>query len=185
MQTGTCFQLYVQFYYLNNLREFKFGNDLAVDLRDSEKSIRYDCLKSLPDIENCCNHKSSMLFHFADPTHLAFDSMIYDGITKSLIMIQITKNENHELKLTELNWAIKRKDTKIQTKSKNVHQKYYDFFKTICDQNLVETYYFQWLTSKKFPKLIEKIEKTLKNKKKLKFKNSSYYNDFLDHYGSY
>ena len=180
MKTGTSFQLHVQFYYLNNLDEFKFDNTYIVNLRSSEKKNRIDCEKSLPDLKNCKKHQTSMVFHFTDQTHLAFDSMIYDGKTKSLIMIQITKNENHNLKFTQLNGVIKLKADKAQTQFKNVPKKYYDFFKTICDEDLVEHYYFQWLTSEKFPKLIEKIGKKLKTIKNLKFKNSSYYDPLLE-----
>lgn len=173
-KTGTSFQLKVQFYYLNNLDEFKIGDKFYADLRDSEKKFRYDCKKSLQDIESC--QDKLMVFHFADSTHLAFDSMIYDGITKSLIMIQITKNENHSLKFIELNGIIKLNREDQQTPYENVHTKYYDFFNTICDKNLVQNYFLQWLTPKKFPKLIEKIENKLKQIKNLKFQNSSYCN---------
>ena len=106
--------------------------------------------------------------------------MIYDGITKSLIMIQITQNENHDLNFTELNGMIKLKVEKEQTQYQNIHTKYYDFFKTICDRDLVENYYFQWLTPTKFPKLIENIGNKLKNIENLKFKNSSYYDHLLE-----
>jgi len=119
-----------------------------------------------------------MLVHFTDPTHLAFDSMIYDGKTKSLILIQITINE--KLKFMEINGLIKLKNEKIQKLYDKVNKKYYCFFREISDKDLVENYYFHWMTPEKLPKLNEMIENEIATLGNLKFRNKSYYDDLID-----
>ena len=145
----------------------KCGLELSVS--GFQKRICYDCEMCLPFIEECDKSQTNMLFHFADRTHFAFDSMLYAGGEKALVFFQITIDESHRISYREIKELIKgipvqpAVTVSEKDKKKNNPKKYQRFFNKV--KNFVGIYYFQWLTNKKYTKLIER-SKELKEEEK-------------------
>ena len=178
----------VQFYYLNNLDEFTISNGSYIIL--NQKLLRYDCIECIPDIAACHKNATSMIFHLTQSNHFAIDSMIYDGKTKALVLIQITLNPQHKIPFQQINNFItgeknKQKIGRIkkqneEKKEKDDKKKYYNFFKEMREKHLVDRYYFQWLTPDRIQTLIDRIEKKENKIKNLAFINIPYYDRLID-----
>ena len=114
------FQIAVQCDYLNKHRDLTFGGDKKI----SDYKIRYchDCEKILPDIESCHKNKTQKLFHFLQFNHYGFDSLLYDGNTKMMVLFQIAIDRLHDLPYENL-------ISFIEKKSENsFFKKYINFF---------------------------------------------------------
>lgn len=84
--------------------------------------------------------------------------MFYDAPTKTLVMIQITIDQNHQIHYDSIIGFIKGGGP-----SKNYYKKYKDFFYNLKTSHLVSKYVYQWMTNKVYEKLIEKSEKAKKD----------------------
>ena len=120
-------------------------------ISDFEKKYIYDCKMCLPYMQECIKQPMNMLFHFLQPNHFAFDSMLFDGKNKTLVFFQITINEDHEIHFNQIKDFINCQPEKIKHK-----EKYISFFSEVKKQNLVTSYFFQWLTNKKYDAIIKK-----------------------------
>lgn len=113
----------------------------------------YDCLKILPEIQNCYQKKTQMMFHFLQPNHYGFDSLLYDGDAKLMVFIQITIDKSHSLPYETLMEFIEKKST-----NKQHLKKYIDFFEKI-EKDLASTFIFQWMTNKVYEEIENRTEK--------------------------
>lgn len=156
------FQLHVQSYYMNRKQVLFFGDQFRVDI--SRKHYFYDCLSTLQELIFCKEWSSSILCHFLQPNHFAFDSMVYDGDTQTMILIQITLDKNHEIHYDKIVSFIKNQKIQLKFGEKTgFFKKYQLFFKQLNQLNLVKKYVFQWMTNKKFDELIKKSNKEKEN----------------------
>jgi len=150
------FQIAVQCDYLNKHRDLTFGGDKKI----SDYKIRYchDCEKILPDIESCHKNKTQKLFHFLQFNHYGFDSLLYDGNTKMMVLFQIAIDRLHDLPYENL-------ISFIEKKSENsFFKKYINFFGKL-DQEMVSIFVFQWMTNKVYESIRIRSEDKIKNLK--------------------
>jgi len=78
------------------------------------------------------------MFHFLQPNHFAFDSLLYDGNTGMMVLIQITIDQSHALHYEPLIGFIEQ-DLKWSLK---YYEKYFRFFGQL-NTDLVSTFVFQ------------------------------------------
>jgi hypothetical protein len=159
---GNNFQLAVQSHFLNN--KFSLTIDKNFIISDYEIKYCYDCASCIPDFARALEKSRSKIFHFLQTNHFAFDSMLYDPVTKTLILFQITINSNHDIHYDEIISFIKKEPIQIKleqlkTKMSQKYEKYFTFFREIIENKYVENFVFQWLT----PQIFDNIVKTAKN----------------------
>ena len=113
LEDGLNFQLLVQIIFLNSNKEIgtRFGDNILIS--GYETFFVWDCYSALPFIR--IPH-AKFLFHFYDPTHFAFDSMLYDGDQKILVLIQITINKDHDIHYQELMDLINKEENEDKKK---------------------------------------------------------------------
>ena len=99
-----------------------------------------------------------MIFHFSQTNHFWFDSLLYDGLSKTLVFIQITINKQHSNHYDDLYDSITKE--KVEESKNN---KYFHFIRNLIDKDLVRTWVFQWITDRKYEELKNDI---------MKFRNS-------------
>ena len=92
MESGLNFQITVQADFLNKKKEIYFRE---LKISERQKMYCYDCSTVLPYFEECMEKSKCIVIHFMQFNHWAIDSLIYDGNTKLLILIQITKERTH------------------------------------------------------------------------------------------
>ena len=97
-------------------------------ISDFEKKIIYDCTMCLPDMQECIKKPTNMLFHFLQPNHFAFDSMIFEGKTKTLVFFQITINEKHESHFSQIKDLINCEPIQLLLYEKKQHNEKYISF---------------------------------------------------------
>ena len=139
-----------------------------------EVGFYYDCNDCLRDIENCKNNEKCGAFHFLQKNHFAFDSILYNGIDNTLVLIQITINKYHTEKYEDI--------YRYTRKTKNMKQpenKYHQFFLDLTQKKLVTTYIFQWITNEKYDEIKKKADEFRKNKK-MEFTIEYYSQDFFE-----
>ena len=137
------FERVVQAYFLiPSLRLLQFGK---IYLKIDEVGYFYHCGKTLADIIECQKSKKCKVFHFLQKNHFAFDSLIYDGSSQALILIQIRINRNHECHYESIYHYINEKPNPTKK------DKYHSFFSEVS--GLVNVYIFQWMTSEKFSEI--------------------------------
>lgn len=125
----------------------------------AKKQYIYDCRDAFNLLLTC---KYSILCHFLQSNHFAFDSMLYDASTKTLVMIQITIDENHQIYYEDIVSFIKGETLK-KTKGGDYYKKYREFFKDLQNSSLVDKYVYQWMTDRVYQKLIDKSNKARKD----------------------
>lgn len=158
--SGELFQLHVQSYYMNSKQFLTFGVNFRVHI--TTKHYFYDCLSTLQELIFCKECRSSILCHFLQPNHFAFDSMVYDGNTQNLILIKITIDKNHKIHYDKIVSFIKNQKIQLKIGEKSGFFKKYElFFKLLIELKLVKTYTFQWMTNEKFEELINKSKKKI------------------------
>ena len=159
MTDSELFEILVQSYFLMPRgQKLKFGRCIV---EINELGYYYDCTQTLLHMVECQKAKKCRAFHFLQNKHFAFDSLIYDGITQTLVLIQITINPNHECHFESIYQFITEKE---EPTNENMN-KYQIFFMQLSELNLVKSYIFQWMTNKK----IVEIEK-----KTIDFRNKYY-----------
>ena len=121
----------------------------------------YSCEEIIDDIKECKNTNHCKVFNFLQNNHFAFDSLIYDGASSSVILIQITVNKKHDVHYEEIYQF-------INEKPKDKLNKYHNFFNALEENKLAKTYFFQWMTNEKFTEIIDKTDKFKKNIQKRK-----------------
>ena len=108
----------------------------------------------MQEIIECKQSQKCKVFHFLQQNHFAFDSLLYDGTTETVVLIQITINRNHTEQYEKLYKYINLKPDQ----NEEPLDKYHNFFIQLDQSNLVQTYMFQWLTDE----IYEEISKKLK-----------------------
>ena len=161
----------MQNYFLTSPQELKI-NKILYEIK--EVGFYYDCNDSIIDIEDCKNNEKCRAFHFLQKNHFAFDSILYDGKTQALALIQITINENHTQNYEDIDRYMK-KPTTADIKPEN---KYHKFFLNLTQKKLVKTYIFQWNTNKKYPEIKKKADEFWANHKS--FTIEYYSEDFFE-----
>ena len=157
------FQLQVQSHYLNNQNSLIFGDKIKIEIL--KKHYFYDCLTTLQELSFCKENCLSILCHFLQSNHFAFDSMLYDGETQILILIQITIDKNHEIHYDKIEDFIKNRPGQLKIgEKKDYFSKYILFFKELNKMKLVKKYVYQWMTNKIYDEIIKNSDK---EKKKL------------------
>lgn len=114
--------------------------------------------------------KKSIIFHFLQKNHFAFDSMVFDGKSKTLILVQITLNENHDIHYDEIISYIQNNPEEKKIHANKI--KYLNFFQDINKFKLVDTIIFQWMTNKKYKKIEDSAKiynDKIKNHSKINF----------------
>ena len=151
------FQLQVQSNYLNKL--FCLNLEKKMQFEISNRYYFYDCLQTIKYLTRCKNLETCILCHFLQANHFAFDSMLYDGITQTLVLIQITINKNHDIHYGQIEQMIKN-----QKLLGDFFKKYNDFFANLNKYHLVNKYVFQWITDQQYDVLVKRSDE---EKKKL------------------
>ena len=160
MSDGFKFELVVQSHFLNNQRILYFNDKFIFE--GFEIKYCYDCFKALKYIKKCVNdinQNESILFHFLQKNHFAFDSMIFNRKLKILVMFQITINEEHHVFYEDLWKLINIKNNLKNYKDPKKKNKYERFFSYLCENKYVAIFGYQWLT----PKEYENIKKGIEN----------------------
>ena len=119
-----------------------------------ESGYYYHCCQILQEIIKCKQSKKCKVFHFLQQNHFAFDSLLYDGTTETVVLIQITINRNHTEQYEKLYQYINLKPNQ----NEEPLDKYHNFFILLFQSNLVQTYMFQWLTDKIYEEISKKTE---------------------------
>ena len=156
------FQLQVQSYYLNNQNSLIFND--KIEIKIIKKQYFYDCLNTLQELSFCKDLGLSILCHFLQSNHFAFDSMLYDGKTQTLIFIQITIDKNHKIHYDKIENFIKNKPAQLKIeKKKEYFKKYIIFFEELNKMKLVKKYVYQWITNQIYYELINNSDKKKEN----------------------
>ena len=151
------FQLQVQSNYLNKLNRLRLENKMQFEI--SKIYYFYDCLQTFKYLTHCKNVGTCILCHFLQANHFGFDSMLYDGETQTLVLIQITIDKNHDIYYGQIEQMIQNQNIILGGLSK-----YNDFFANLNKCHLVNKYVFQWMTDQKYDVLMKRSEE---EKKKL------------------
>ena len=187
VESAFNFQILVQSEFLNKKKCFIFEKmnlntfekyNMIIDYDDI--LYVYDCNEALNFIQkNSYRKKQQILFHFLQPDHFAFNSMIFNKIKKVLVLIKITFDKE-ECEYYELLWNFMK--LKATNENKLKYKKYADFFQKIKEKNLANEYIFQWLTNENYVEIKKKIENFhgKYKKAKKKFPIYHYYQQLID-----
>ena len=139
-----------------------------------EASYHYDCTKTLKEIVYCQKKKACKVFHYLEPDHFAFNSLLYDGASKILILIKTTTNPEAGCPYDQLYGFI--------TTKPEESNKYHEFFNNLVNSGLVDRFVFQWMTDGKYEDIMENSAKFMENKmvNKKFFRIENYSEDLLD-----
>jgi len=146
----------VQGYFLNKRTKLYFENDFFLNYE--KKKYCYDCLDTFEDLQSCKEGKTGIMFHFLQPNHFAFDSMLYDGSINALVLIQITINSQHKIHYKRIESLMNGISVSLE-KVPSDYKKYIQFFQELGRREIGETLFFQWLTDKKYEALETRSKK--------------------------
>ena len=149
--------------YLNQAKYLVLENKMKFLI--SRKHYYYDSFNTLLDMKICKELKTSVLCHFLQSNHFAFDSMLYDGETETLVLIQITIDRNHDIHYDRIENMIKGQSVQLTLNEKNAayFKKYIHFFSELRKSDLVNKYVFLWMTAGRYQELVEKSNKAKKD----------------------
>ena len=160
LNDGFLFQVMVQCHYFNKYTQKGLLFEDFLHISHYEIRYIYDFLDSLLLIRDFAKSQRKVLFHFMKKNNYAVDSLLYDGVTKTIIFFQITINENHAIHYSSIIGFINNDyQMKIDDKKKKII-KYFDFFKAL-NSELSKQFIFQFFMTKE---KISKIEEKTKEK---------------------
>lgn len=133
------------------------------------------CKEIIDEIKRCQKSKICKVFHFLQQNHFAFDSLIYDGASSSVVLIQITVNKKHDVHYEEIYQFINEQPNEKSNK-------YHKFFQALEENNLATTYFFQWMTDGKFDEIKKKTDsfKKIMQKRKPHARHELFIDDYSE-----
>ena len=146
---GDQFERLVQGWFLTAEESVQLEIGKAT-MKIAEMAYVKSCEEIIDEMKRCQKSKICKVFHFLQSNHFAFDSLIYDGASSSVVLIQITVNRNHDVEYEKIYHFINEKPIE--------NDKYHKFFEALERNELAKTYFFQWMTNGKFKEIMNKTD---------------------------
>ena len=165
--------------YLNREDYLVLENKMKFQI--SRKHYFHECLNTILNMKLCKEQKNSVLCHFLQSNNFAFDSMLYDGETETLVLIKITIDRNHDIHYDIIKNMIKGESEQPTLNENNeaYFSKYITFFTELRKSDFVRKYVFLWMTPSRYQEL---EDKSYQAKKDLEL-NSNFIEIFPYHSG--